>query len=388
MKNKLTELFVEFLESEQSSGVLLILCTVVSIVIANSFFGKAYSDFWHTRIGFEVNGIALKYSLEHWINDGLMAIFFLLIGLEIERELYVGELSEFESATLPFFAALGGMAMPALLHFLFNRGTHTQDGIGIPMATDIAFALGVLALLGAKVPISLKVFLTALAIIDDLGAICLIAVFYVGEVSIPCLLAALGIFAFLLILNRLSVTHLSYYLILGVIMWFFVLKSGVHATLAGVLLAFAVPFGGSDEKSPSYRLQHFLHKPAAFFIMPIFALANTGITPAGIRIEGLWTANSAGILTGLIVGKPLGIGLFSLLAVKSGLSRLPSDMSWRHVIGGGFLGGIGFTMSIFITLLAFGEPEIIQSSKLAVFLGSFVAGTVGFLILKGRPANP
>jgi len=387
MKTKLSKLFEEFFESEQVSGIILILCTVTSIVIANSYFGKDYLDFWHTKIGFEIGGIALKYSLEHWINDGLMAIFFLLIGLEIERELYVGELSDLKNATLPVFAAIGGMCTPALLHFLLNRGTETQAGVGIPMATDIAFALGVLALLGSRVPISLKIFLTALAIIDDLGAIVIIALFYVGDLSLLYLGLALGIYVGLLILNRLGVHRLLFYLIPGFVMWYIMLKSGIHATIAGVLLAFAIPFARGDEESPSYKLQHFLHKPVAFIIMPLFALANTGIALTGNWIEGLATSNSLGIFAGLFFGKPLGIALFSVLAVKLGLSQLPGDVSWRNIIGAGFLGGIGFTMSIFITLLAFGNPEIVQSSKISILVGSLVAGTVGFLILNRQTAS-
>ncbi|MCX5861605.1 MAG: Na+/H+ antiporter NhaA [Deltaproteobacteria bacterium] len=387
MKTKLSKLFEEFFESEQVSGIILILCTVTSIVIANSYFGKDYLDFWHTKIGFEIGGIALKYSLEHWINDGLMAIFFLLIGLEIERELYVGELSDLKNATLPVFAAIGGMCTPALLHFLLNRGTETQAGVGIPMATDIAFALGVLALLGSRVTISLKIFLAALAIIDDLGAIVIIALFYVGDLSLLYLGLALGIYVGLLILNRLGVHRLLFYLIPGFVMWYIMLKSGIHATIAGVLLAFAIPFARGDEESPSYKLQHFLHKPVAFIIMPLFALANTGIALTGNWIEGLATSNSLGIFAGLFFGKPLGIALFSVLAVKLGLSQLPGDVSWRNIIGAGFLGGIGFTMSIFITLLAFGNPEIVQSSKISILVGSLVAGTVGFLILNRQTAS-
>lgn len=387
MKTKLTKLFVEFFESEQTSGIILILCTITSIFIANSYFGKGFLDFWHTKVGFEVSGIALKYSIEHWINDGLMAVFFLLIGLEIERELYIGELSDLKNATLPIFAAIGGMATPALLHFLFNRGIETQAGVGIPMATDIAFALGVLALLGSRVPVSLKIFLTALAIIDDLGAIVIIALFYVGDFSLLYLGLSLGILAGLFILNRLGVHSLPFYLIPGIIMWYFMLKSGIHATIAGVLLAFVIPFAGGDEKSPSYKLQHFLHKPVAFIIMPLFALANTGIALTENWIEGLTTSNSVGIFAGLIVGKPLGIALFSFLAVKIGLSQLPNEVSWKHVIGAGFLGGIGFTMSIFITVLAFSNPEIIQSSKISILLSSLLAGTVGFIILSRETAE-
>jgi len=381
MKTKLTKLFVDFFESEQASGILLLLCTFTSIIIANSYFGKDYSDFWHTKIGFETGGIALKGSVLHWINDGLMAIFFLMIGLEIERELYIGELSDLKNATLPVFAAIGGMVTPALLHFLLNRGSETQAGVGIPMATDIAFALGVLALLGSKIPISLKIFLAALAIIDDLGAIIIIAMFYVGNFSLLYLCLALVIFAGLLILNRLGVHRLPFYLIPGFVMWYFMLKSGVHATIAGVLLAFAIPFADGGAKSPSYKLQHFLHRPVAFIIMPLFALANAGIDLTGNWVGSLATANSSGILAGLFFGKPLGIALFSALAVKLGLSQLPSDVFWRHIIGAGFLGGIGFTMSIFITLLAFDNPEIVQSSKISILLGSFLAGIVGYIIL-------
>jgi len=388
MKTQLTKLFVEFFETEQASGVILIPCTITSIAIANSYFGAGYLDFWHTKVGIEIGDtISLKYSLEHWINDGLMAIFFLLIGLEIERELYIGELSNPKSASLPIVAAVGGMATPALLHFLLNRGTETQEGIGIPMATDIAFALGVLALLGNRVPISLKVFLTALAIIDDLGAIVVIALFYVSDFSLLYLVLALGMFAGLLMLNRLGVHRLPFYIVPGFIMWYFMLKSGVHATIAGVLLAFAIPFGRGDEESPSYKLQHFLHKPVAFIIMPLFALANTGIALAGNWLEGLATSNSLGIFAGLFFGKPLGIVLFSLLAVKLSLSQLPSDVFLKHIIGAGFLGGIGFTMSIFITLLAFSNPEIVQSSKISILVSSLLAGTVGFLILNRQTAS-
>ena len=387
VNKKLTKLFTEFFESERSSGIVLILCTITAMVIANSPFGKSFLDFWHMKLGFETSGIALNQSLEHWINDGLMAIFFLLIGLEIEREIYVGELSDLKSASLPIIAAIGGMALPALFYFLFNQGTETQGGIGIPMATDIAFALGVLALLGEKAPISLKVFLTALAIIDDLGAILIIAVFYVGDFSFLYLMLALTVYAGLLILNRLGVRGLPFYLIPGVLMWYFMLQSGVHATLAGVLLAFALPFGDGSEKSPSYKLQHFLHKPVAFGIMPVFALANTGITLNVRWFENLSAPNSLGVFAGLFFGKPLGIFLAGLLAVKTRLSQLPGDVSWKHIIGAGFLGGIGFTMSIFITLLAFDDPEIIQSTKISILLSSLLAGVAGFLILSRQTLN-
>lgn len=387
VNSKLTQLFIEFVDSEKSSGIVLILCTITAIVIANSPFGKSFLDFWHMKLGFEARGIALNQSLEHWVNDGLMAIFFLLIGLEIEREIYVGELSDLKSASLPIVAAIGGMAIPALFHFLLNQGTETQNGIGVPMATDIAFALGVLALLGSRVPPSLKVFLTALAIIDDLGAIVIIAIFYVSDFSFLNLILALAIFAGLLVLNRLRVHGLAFYLIPGLVMWYFMLQSGVHATVAGVLLAFALPFGDGSESSPSYKLQHFLHKPVAFGIMPIFALANTGIALSGRWFEGLTTSNSLGVFAGLFFGKPLGIFLASFFAIKARLSQLSADLSWKHIVGAGFLGGIGFTMSIFITLLAFSDPQIIQNTKISILLSSLLAGATGFLILRRETSD-
>lgn len=385
---KLTKLFSEFFESEKTSGIILIVCTLGAILMANTPFGKSYAEVWHTAVGFEAGGFAVKYSIEHWINDGLMAVFFLLIGLEIERELYVGELATLKHAALPAVAAIGGMATPALLHFLFNHGTATQAGAGIPMATDIAFALGLLALLGDRVPLSLKVFLTALAIIDDLGAIIVIALFYVGDFSLPFLLLALGVFGALLAMNRLGVDRLWAYLIPGVVLWYCLLRSGVHATLAGVLLAFAIPFRRGDVTSPSYKVQDFLHKPVAFLVMPLFALANTGIVFAGGWADALRSANSLGIMAGLLIGKPLGIALFSLVAVKLGVAQLPDDVDWRHLVGAGFLGGVGFTMSIFITYLAFADPQVVQGAKIAVLCSSVAAGTIGYLLLQQTLHGP
>jgi Na+:H+ antiporter, NhaA family len=361
MKTKLTRLFVEFLDSEQASGIILIVCTLISILIANSLFGEEFVDFWHLKTGFNAGFIAIHQTLEHWINDGLMVIFFLLIGLEIEREIYVGELSDLKNASLPIFAAIGGMLMPALFYLWINWKTLTQNGFGIPMATDIAFALGVLALLGNRIPVALKVFLTALAIIDDLGAILMIAIFYVGDFSFLYLTLALAVFAGLLVMNRMGINSLAGYLIPGVFMWYFMLQSGVHATLAGVLLAFALPFRDGGEQSPSYRLQHFLHKPVAFLIMPLFALANTGIVFTARWTGELLSPNSLGVFAGLVLGKPLGILIASFLAIKSGLSRMSNELSWGHIVGVGFLGGIGFTMSIFITLLAFDNPMTVQA---------------------------
>jgi NhaA family Na+:H+ antiporter len=383
MHSKLTRLFEEFFNSERASGGVLILCAVIAVAIANSTFGPGYLLLWHTPIGTDLGTtLHLRHSLEHWINNGLMVIFFLLIGLEIEREVYIGELANPRNASLPIIAAIGGMATPALLHFLLNQGSPTAAGAGIPMATDIAFALGVLALLGDRVPTSLKIFLVALAIIDDLGAILVIALFYVGDFSLPHFALAIGTFGIMLAMNRLKVHALAPYLLLGLVMWYFMLQSGIHATIAGVMLAFAVPFGRGDAESPSYRLQHALHKPVAFLIMPLFALANTGVVLGDGWLAGLMSANSLGIFAGLVLGKPLGIALFSLAAVALGLSRLPDGVTWGHIVAAGFVGGIGFTMSIFITLLAFDDPSIVAGSKIAILLSSLVAGVIGYGLLR------
>lgn len=373
-QNTLSALFDEFFKSEKSGGILLVCCTVISLLLANSPFQYSYLKIWNFQIG--------GHSFTHWINDGLMAVFFLLIGLELEREIYVGKLSNIKNASLPFFAALGGLLVPAGIFLLLNFGTDTQSGFGIPMATDIAFALGVLSLLGNRVPESLKVLLTALAVIDDLAAIIIIAIFYTHSLAYTYLFLALGIFGILLILNRLKVHNLIPYLIGGVAMWYFMLHSGVHATIAGVLLAFAIPFAGGEEKSPSYILQHWLHKPVAFFILPLFALANTSIIIESDWYAGLTNTNSLGIFAGLVVGKPFGIYFFSFIAVSLGLCVLPRDLKWKHIIGIGLLGGIGFTMSIFIALLAFDEPEIITQSKIAILISSLVAGTLGLSWLR------
>ncbi|HJZ39431.1 MAG TPA: Na+/H+ antiporter NhaA [Bacteroidales bacterium] len=371
---KITQLFKEFYESEKAGGLILVFCTVVSLVLANTALQENYLGFWHTRVG--------GLTIEHWINDGLMALFFLLIGLELERELYLGELNSLKNALLPIIAAIGGMVFPAGFYLLFNLGTPTQSGTGIPTATDIAFALGILSLLGRKVPTSLKVFLTALAVIDDLGAILIIAVFYTKTLTISNLIIALLIFSALIVLNRMKIRNLLPYLLGGIAMWFFMSKSGIHATITGVLLAFVVPFGKGGKHSPSYILQHYLHKPVAFIILPVFALANTAIIIGANWVDNFREPYSLGILTGLIIGKPLGISLFSFIAVVLGLGILPDDMNWKHLLGAGFLAGIGFTMSIFITLLAFDQADVINNSKFIILTSSLVAGSVGYFILK------
>ena len=371
---KLTKTFKAFFESEKSGGLLLLFVTFVSLFLANSSFQAEYTSFWETQIG--------HHSITHWINDGLMTIFFLLIGLELEREIYHGELSSIKNASLPIMAAFGGMLVPASMFLALNYGTDTQNGAGIPMATDIAFAIGILSLLGNKVPTSLKIFLTALAVIDDLGAIIVIAVFYTTSIAFVNLAIALGIWIFLFVLNRMKITNLIPYLIGGVAMWYFMLNSGVHATITGVILAFVIPFGDGGEKSTSYKLQHFLHKPVAFIILPLFAIANTCITIQSDWHEGLNHPNTLGIILGLVVGKPLGIILFSFIGVTMGICSLPKSLKWSHILGAGMLGGIGFTMSIFITILAFQDPETIIFSKIAILIASVLAGIFGFVYLK------
>jgi len=371
---KITKLFKEFFNSEKTGGLILIGCTIISLLVANSVYGEEYSGFWNMQFA--------GHTTVHWINDGLMTIFFLLIGLELEREIYIGELSNIKEALLPTIAAIGGIMIPAGIYLSFNFGTITQTGAGIPMATDIAFAIGILSLLGKRVPTSLKVFLTALAIIDDLGAILIIAIFYTKTLLWSNLGIAAGIFGLLLILNQLKVKNLIPYLIGGVFMWYFMLHSGVHATITGVLLAFAIPFGDGAEKSKSYKLQQILHTPVAFIILPIFALANTAIVFSSDIGHALTENYSLGIALGLIIGKPLGIFLFTFIAVAIGLCKLPSDLSWKSIIGVGFLGGIGFTMSIFITLLAFDSGTIINNAKVVILISSLIAGIIGFFSLK------
>lgn len=371
---QLTELLRQFLQSGSRSGIILIACTVLALGLANSALGEAYVHFWHIPVG--------GHGLGHWVNDGLMTLFFLLVGLEIEREIYQGELSDIRAALLPIFAAIGGMACPALIYWLLNAGEATVRGAGIPTATDIAFALGVLMLLGDRVPVSLKIFLTALAIIDDLGAIAVIAIFYSQGLHGGWLLGAGGIFALLALLNRLGVRHLGLYLLPGLAAWYCMLHSGIHATLAGVILAFLIPFRDGGETSPSHILEHKLTGIVTFCVLPLFALANTGIViPAGWQ-EGLLSHNSLGILLGLAAGKPLGIFLFSLLAVMLGISRLPDGMNWKHVLGAGALGGIGFTMSMFVTLLAFDDPALIVASKIAIMVASVLSAVAGLAWLR------
>ncbi len=371
---KTTKLFKAFFNSEKSGGLLLIICTTISLAITNSSpGGQSYLNFWQIQFA--------GHNIEHWINDGLMTIFFLLVGLELKQEIYKGDLSNLKNALFPIFGAIGGMLLPAGIFLFFNFETQTQSGAGIPMATDIAFALGVLSLMGNKVPASLKIFLTALAVIDDLGAILIIAIFYTKTLLWTNLLIALGIWLLLFLLGKIKIKNIIPYIIGGIAMWYFMLHSGVHPTIAGVLLAFTIPFS-NGKNSTSYVLQNFLHKPVAFIILPIFALANTSIVLNGNSFSSLKENYCIGVAVGLILGKPLGIFLLTYLVTKIGICQLPTGLSWKTIFGVGILGGIGFTMSIFITHLAYSDSTIIDNTKLAILLSSLIAGVIGLLILK------
>jgi NhaA family Na+:H+ antiporter len=377
---KFSNLFKSFFDSEKVGGLILVICTIISLLIANSTYGESYMHLMHQKVDLSFANVSLNYSVEHWVNDGLMAIFFLMVGLEVERELYMGELADFKKAILPLAAAVGGISVPALIHLTLNSGTPTQSGFAIPMATDIAFALGILALAGNKVPTSLKVFLTALAIIDDIGAILVIAFFYTKTVLFNYLLVAAGILLALFILNRLKVTKLIFYILPGIVIWYCFLKSGVHATIAGVLLAFVIPFHNDDDENISYHLQHFLHKPVAFIIVPIFALVNTAILIPSNVISSLSSSNSLGIIIGLIFGKLIGIFSLPYLLVKIGIAKLQQGLNWRNLAGIGFLGGIGFTMSMFISNLAFTDADIVSTSKLSILIASTIAAVTGLIL--------
>jgi Na+:H+ antiporter, NhaA family len=370
---KLSKVFNSFFENEKASGILLLLCSVVSLLLANSNWQNNYISFFEIKI----QGI----SILHWINEGLMTIFFLLIGLELEREFYIGELSKKENAILPLVGALGGMLVPAIIFLAFNYGTPYSRGAGIPMATDIAFALGALSLLGKKVPAALKIFLAALAVIDDLGAIIVISFFYSNSIAWLYLLFVVFIWVILFVLNRLKFYNLIFYIIGGILMWYCMLHSGVHASITGVILAFVIPFGEGSSDSISNKLELALQKPVAFFIVPLFVLANTAISISGNATALLKENVSLGVFAGLVIGKPLGIISFCFIALKLGIAKIPKRLQFNHFIGIGFLAGIGFTMSVFITMLAYQNINIINASKLIIIIASFVAACIGLVIL-------
>lgn len=378
----ITTYFKKFLHSSQSSGILLIFCVALSLVIANSALAEGFQHILDKNIGTDLFG--LRYPLSIWVNDGLMAVFFLLVGLEIKREIVEGELSNFKNASLPIVAALGGMIVPAAIYFFFNQDTEYAKGWAIPMATDIAFSLAILSLLGKRVPLSLKIFLAALAIVDDLGAIVVIAVFYTEQIHWMYLLWSALMVLVLVLLNFFKFQKHVFYVIPGILLWYFMHHSGIHATIAGVLLAFTIPTNVSEtEISPLEKLEQKLHLPVNFVVMPLFALANTNITFKDGMVDGLFGSLGYGIILGLILGKVIGINLFSWIFIKLKISSLPDKSNWTQMVGTGLLAGIGFTMSIFIALLSFkGHPEIQDEAKFAILVASLIAGATGFLLLK------
>ncbi|WP_319536779.1 Na+/H+ antiporter NhaA [uncultured Vibrio sp.] len=367
----------DFFKMESAGGILLVIAAAIAMTIANTPLGETYQSILHTYV--------LGMSVSHWINDGLMAVFFLLIGLEVKRELLEGALKSKETAIFPAIAAVGGMLAPALIYVAFNASdAQAVSGWAIPAATDIAFALGIMALLGKRVPVSLKVFLLALAIIDDLGVVVIIALFYTGDLSTMALLVGFAMTGLLFLLNAKKVTKLTPYMIVGAILWFAVLKSGVHATLAGVVIGFAIPLQGKPgEHSPLKHMEHALHPYVAFGILPLFAFANAGISLEGVSLSGLTSMLPLGIALGLLVGKPLGIFTFSWAAVKLGVAKLPEGISFKHIFAVSVLCGIGFTMSIFISSLAFGNvsPEFDTYARLGILMGSTTAAIIGYLLL-------
>jgi len=422
---KLMSPLKEFLQQEASSGILLLVCTIIALVWANSAWQGSYESIWQNKLTIGYGDFGLSKPLLLWINDGLMAIFFFVVGLEIKREVLIGELASFRKAILPVAAALGGMIVPALLYSAFNYNGAGKSGWGIPMATDIAFALGVLALLGKRVPLALKIFLTAIAVVDDLGAVLIIAVFYTEKIVWASLAIAALVLVILVICNMLEVRNPLVYSILGIVLWVAFLKSGVHSTIAGVLLAMTIPsrarindksfakhsrsilaeFEKADEgndylsstqrsalqtleelvqhaEAPLQRLEHNLHPWVAYVIMPVFALANAGVALGAGFTATVTSPVSLGVIFGLVLGKQIGITLFAWLIVKSKMAELPNGVNWQQIYGVGWLAGIGFTMSLFISGLAFGESTSLTAAKTGILLASFVTGVIGWLILR------
>ena len=378
----ITDYFKRFLHSSQSSGIILILCVLLSLLIANSSLGVSFQTLLDTKIGTDI--FQLNYPLSIWINDGLMAIFFLLVGLEIKREIVEGELSTIKSASLPIVAAIGGMVVPALIYYAFNYGTEYANGWAIPMATDIAFSLAIISMLGKRAPLSLKIFLAALAIVDDLGAIMVIAIFYTDQLHWIYLGLSGLMVVILVLLNVFNFKKHIFYVVPGLFLWYFMHHSGIHATIAGVLLAFTIPTNiSTTEISPLEKMEQKLHLPVNFLIMPIFALANTNITFKDGMVDGLFTNFGYGVILGLVLGKIIGINLFSWIFIKLKISGLPDQVSWSQMLGAGLLAGIGFTMSIFIGLLSFkGHPEIQDEAKFAILVASIISGFAGYSLLR------
>ena len=386
------KLIREFYERESSTGILLMLVTIAALLLKNSALAGTYNAFLHTPVEIRFGALQIAKPLLLWINDGLMAVFFLLVGLEVKRELLRGSLSSWSQAALPVIAAIGGMAVPALIYVGFNyRQPLDLHGWAIPTATDIAFALGILSLLGNRVPASLKIFLLALAIIDDLGAIVIIALFYTADLSIISLTVAVAALAVLFMLNRAGVIRRAAYILLGTVLWVSVLKSGVHATLAGVALAFMIPLDAREEGAAhplAEQLEHDLHPWVSFLILPLFAFVNAGIDLRGLSLEQLATPVPLGIMLGLFAGKQAGVFLFSWAAIRLKLAGLPPGSSWRQLYGIALMTGIGFTMSFFIDSLAFVDDSVYEyADKLAILLGSLFSGVAGYLVLRGGGGN-
>ncbi|WP_263833042.1 Na+/H+ antiporter NhaA [Sulfurospirillum oryzae] len=381
----------EFIKKESSSGVILIIVTLLALFFQNSFLTDFYTHFLHTPLQISVGSFGIAKPLLLWVNDGLMAIFFFLVGLEIKREVLEGELSSKSQIALPAIAALGGMVTPALIFTFFNHAdSFSMNGWAIPTATDIAFALGILSLLGSRVPTSLKIFLMALAIIDDLGAIVIIALFYTSQLSLVSIIIALGAIVILAIMNQMKVIKKAAYILLGLILWVSVLKSGVHATIAGVVLAFCIPLYSHTTKGERFsmlkEMEHDLHYWVAFFILPLFAFVNAGVDLKGVSPSALFSDVSLGIMLGLFLGKQLGVFGFSLIAIKLGMASLPTGSSFKQLYGVAILTGIGFTMSLFVNTLAYNDTELFHyADKLAILLGSFLSGIIGYIYLKSIP---
>jgi Na+:H+ antiporter, NhaA family len=378
----------EFIKRESSAGIMLMFVTAAALLLKNSPLSEAYNAFLHTPVEVRFGVLHIDKPLLLWINDGLMAVFFLLIGLEVKREIMEENLSSWSQAALPVIAAIGGMAVPALIYIILNRSEElAMLGWAIPTATDIAFALGILSLLGDRVPVSLKIFLMALAIIDDLGAIIIIAFFYTADLSLLSLAMATAALLALTLMNKLGVTRRAAYVLLGIVLWVSVLKSGVHATLAGVALAFTIPLESRDAHGNSFSLsktmEHDLHYWVAFMILPLFAFVNAGVDLRGISVDQMTGSVPLGIMLGLFIGKQAGVFGFSYLSIKLGMASMPAESSWRQLYGVAVLTGIGFTMSLFIDSLAFEDDRVYQyADKLAVLIGSFLSGIAGYMILK------
>ncbi len=377
--NKIINPIKELAEHGKLSGVLLVIATGLSLLLSNTPSAPSYLSFWNTEIGFSF----LHKSILHWVNDGLMPVFFLLVGIEIKREAVQGELSKIRQAVLPVFAAIGGILAPAYIFYIFNmHDTGTLHGWAIPTATDIAFSLGILSLLGNRVPFAVKVFMTALAIIDDLGAILIIAIFYSGELQLTMILLALSIFIIMILFNRFNVDFPLLYLVLGGLLWYFTMKSGIHPTIAGVLTAFAIPSKMAEE------LEHLLEKPVYYLILPLFALANTAIPISFELAGGMFSGLSMGIILGLLLGKPIGIMLATVIMIRANISQLPTNTKWSHLFGMGLTAGIGFTMSIFISTLSFSTGIMTDSAKLAILVGSLLAAIGGVVVFRLSPPVP